>query len=209
MEKSRNQGFTLLELMVTLGLAAIMVGLTTPNIRLFMLNNRLTTAGNDLLRGIQVARSEAIKRQPQPGTSPMVTICSTNTIEGVADNALACSNGAFKSWFVFADQDGDGFHDGAEPVLAKGAAHSSLTVRSDNAGILCFGPTGFAGVDCNGQVPTRNVVVCDARVDIAAGTNSTSRRAVLITQTGRARVTRLYTEVSNALALTTVGASCP
>jgi len=207
MERHRNLGFTLLELMATLALAAIMVGLATPNIRVFMLNNRLTTAGNDLLRGIQVARSEAIKRQPQPGNSPMVTICSTNTIDGVADNALACSNGAFKSWFVFADQNGDGVHDGAEPVLAKGAAHSSLTVRSDNAGILCFGQTGFASVDCNGQVPTRNVVLCDTRGDTAVGATDSTGRAVLITQTGRARVTRLHAEVANAL--TALGATCP
>jgi len=63
MDKSRRAGFTLIELMVTLSVAAILMAIAIPNIRNFLSNNRLSSGVNDLLHSIQVARTEAIKRQ--------------------------------------------------------------------------------------------------------------------------------------------------
>lgn len=54
--------FTLIELMITLVAAFIMVMWAVPNMRSLLLNNRITTKTNELVRTINYARSEAIIR---------------------------------------------------------------------------------------------------------------------------------------------------
>jgi type IV fimbrial biogenesis protein FimT len=58
----RATGFTLLELMVTLAVLGILLGIAVPSFQSSLTNSRLTTAANDLVGALQAARSEAIKR---------------------------------------------------------------------------------------------------------------------------------------------------
>jgi type IV fimbrial biogenesis protein FimT len=200
----RKNGFTLIEMMVTLTLAGILAGIAIPNMRTFLWNNRIASSGNDLLHSIGVARTEAIKRQQvAPG---LVSVCST-TNSSAADNAIACTYGNFSQWFVFVDTNGNGQHDNGEDVLDRGAAATTNTVKSNQNGIICYGPTGFTGLACGGgRVPTTAVALCDSRGNVAVGTNSTAR-ALFISQTGRARISQLYADVNTAL--TTIGGTCP
>ena len=65
-----------MELMVTLALAAVVLGIGVPSFREFSRNNRMVTIANDFLAGVQVARTEAIKQQVTAGG---VALCpSTN-----------------------------------------------------------------------------------------------------------------------------------
>ena len=57
------QGFTLIELMVTLVLAAVMMLLAAPNFIAFQRNSELTTTANSFLATLSAARAEAMKRQ--------------------------------------------------------------------------------------------------------------------------------------------------
>ena len=57
-----QQGFTLIELMVTLTITAVLLGIGVPSFRSMIENNRITAATNDLVNALQLARSEAIKR---------------------------------------------------------------------------------------------------------------------------------------------------
>lgn len=59
---SKAKGFTLVELMITLVVAAILTGLALPSFRDFIRTQRLKTASFDLVAGLTYARSEAIKR---------------------------------------------------------------------------------------------------------------------------------------------------
>jgi type IV fimbrial biogenesis protein FimT len=59
---SKCRGFTLLELLVTLSIAAILLAVGVPSYVTFIDNNRVTSQANDLLYGFNMARSEAIKR---------------------------------------------------------------------------------------------------------------------------------------------------
>jgi type IV fimbrial biogenesis protein FimT len=68
-------GFTLLELMVALTIAAILMTVALPNYREFIMSNRMTTATNDFVTTLAMARSEAVKR------GEGVTICSSDDME--------------------------------------------------------------------------------------------------------------------------------
>jgi type IV fimbrial biogenesis protein FimT len=65
------RGFTLVELMVTLLVLAVLLGLAVPSFRDAALSSRLTGYANDLVASVQVARSEAIKRNAS------VTLCAS------------------------------------------------------------------------------------------------------------------------------------
>jgi len=55
-----QKAFTLVELMVTLAVAAILVSMALPNMRYMLLSNRITSKTNELVRAINYVRSESI-----------------------------------------------------------------------------------------------------------------------------------------------------
>ncbi|HEX2584691.1 MAG TPA: prepilin-type N-terminal cleavage/methylation domain-containing protein, partial [Steroidobacteraceae bacterium] len=57
------KGFTLIELMFGLAVAAVIIGVAAPNMRTFILNNRINSTATEFVRSMQNARSEASKRQ--------------------------------------------------------------------------------------------------------------------------------------------------
>lgn len=191
-------GFTILELMITLAVAAILLGLGIPAFSDIIRNNRLTAAANDLLRSTQLARSEALKRQV-----PVVVCASADS----AAQPPSCSYGAYTDWIVFVDANNNWSVDATETVLERhGAVHPLLTVRNDNSGIVSYAASGFSNPPLPaGRVPSQNIVICDQRGNRQIGTNSTAR-AILIANTGRPRVTKGRTEVTAAIA---AAGACP
>ena len=61
-ELERPAGFTLLELMVTVAVAAILVVVGVPGFTSFVQNNRAATHANELVTAFALARNEAIRR---------------------------------------------------------------------------------------------------------------------------------------------------
>ena len=203
MDKSRQRGFTLIELMVTVGLVALLLSAVIPNMRTFLRNNQLSGGVNDMLRSIQIARTEAIKRQ-----NGNVVICGT-AAPAVADTAMSCDYATFKGWFVFQDTNGNWQHDAAEPVIERhGLLDTNVTVKTDaNARIVSFGPSGFAN-PAGVKVPMRTLVICDSRGVQQVGTAATAR-ALFISTTGRSRVSSTWQDVKNTALPLVVGGSCP
>ncbi len=202
MNRFRQRGFNLIELMVTVSLVAILMGIALPSMRDFIRNNRLSSGVNDMLHSLNVARTESIKRQ-----FGNVVVCGTAAPD-VADAAKRCDYNTFVGWFVFQDTNGNWQHENGEPVIeAHTVLDPSLTVKLDaNNAIVSYGPSGFA-VPAGVRVPTATMILCDARGIQPAGANATAR-ALFITATGRARASATYADV-NGPAKAAVGGSCP
>ena len=85
------RGFTLVELMVTLLVLAVLLGLAVPSFRDASLSSRLTGYANDLVAGVQIARSEAIKR------NATVTLCASTN-----GSTCATAGGWEVGWIILA-----------------------------------------------------------------------------------------------------------
>lgn len=55
------RGFTMIELMVAIAVAAVLIAVAVPSFRALTVSNALTTAANDLVGALNLARMEAIK----------------------------------------------------------------------------------------------------------------------------------------------------
>lgn len=66
----RQHGFTLIELMVTVTLMAVMLAIGVPSFRDFVASQRVKTAVSEFNSALFLARSEAIKRNAQVVIAP-------------------------------------------------------------------------------------------------------------------------------------------
>jgi type IV fimbrial biogenesis protein FimT len=122
MDSNRQPGFTLIELMVTLLVAAILLGVAIPSFVDLSVRNRVVTATNDFISTVNLARSEAIRR------GITITICGTD--DGTGCDADAWSSG----WIVFVDTDGNGDLDGGEQIIrVHGGLGTNYTLAADDA----------------------------------------------------------------------------
>jgi type IV fimbrial biogenesis protein FimT len=118
------RGVTMVELIFTIMLVAILASLAVPSFRDASLGSRLSSAANDLLSSVQLARSEAIK-------SNLVTILCTSTNGSTCDDDGDWEQG----WIVL---------DGGGRVIDSHAALSTgfkLVEAGSNEEIL-FQPIG-------------------------------------------------------------------
>ena len=60
---TKNLGFTVIELIITIAIVSILLLITIPDMIFFVYNNRTTTAVNTIVSALQFARSEAINHK--------------------------------------------------------------------------------------------------------------------------------------------------
>lgn len=188
--KANTAGFTLIELMFTIAVAAVLLAVGVPNFRDFVRNSRMAGAANDIITDFNLARSESIKR------GVPVTLCKSQ--DGATCDADAAD--PFNRWIVFVDDadpavvdavnDGDGEADADELILRqRDAIADTITVLTNaNARRMTFLPSGFPVAAAAGNVTALRL--CDVRGNVVAVGGESAARAVLITATGRPVVTR-------------------
>lgn len=169
-----TRGFTLIELMITLVVAATLAMVAIPTVQTFLRNNELTAASTALLTAINTARGEAMKS----GRNAMVV---------PVDNGTDWSQG----WVVFVDNNrSQNYTSGTDTLIAQqGPIASYFTVSgngtaADATPYILFDPSGYAKQKNNafGGL-TLNV----ERNDLSGADLLNQTRRIIIAQTGRAR----------------------
>ncbi|WP_198246464.1 GspH/FimT family pseudopilin [methane-oxidizing endosymbiont of Gigantopelta aegis] len=97
---SRGAGFTLIELLMVMAIMSIILSIGVPSFQSMITNNRLTTQANSMVGALNIARSEAVKR---------------NQLLVVGKTGTDWKDG----WQVFVDANSNQTFDTGEEVIRK------------------------------------------------------------------------------------------
>lgn len=159
------RGFTLLELLVALAVAAILATLAVPSFGSLRRAAALATTTNELLAALHFARSSAVRR------GVPVTLCLSS--DGHA--CLASAQGLAGGWLVFEQPEAKVSDDASPPesILRSFRLPESLFLQGTRPAVT-FWPFTRAGT-------TSTFALCDPHAEGRG-------RAIIVSQTGRPRV---------------------
>ena len=189
----KSLGYTLIELMSMLAVASILVSVGLPMMSVFFESNRMITNTNDLVAGLNIARSEAIKQQIR------VTLCQS-------DNTTGCSGtGQWEDgWIVFQDPNGNASVDVGERImrLNAGVDGGQVTIRSNDVTNLITNSVSFTSRGLpkalNGAAQTGTFRLCDKRgLKVNADGNTTVARGVNLSPSGKVRSTNRLADIAS------------
>ena len=153
--RSRMRGFTLIELMIAVVIAAFLILLAGPMYADFIANSRIRNAGEALLNGVRQTQAEAVRRNTPAWfvLDPLVgyKIYATNPDDGLADDGSDSSHPWPVTPFVFADH-------GAANVAVTGFGNLT-TVTFDGLGRI---------------IPNADATASLTRMDITSTSSSIS-----------------------------------
>jgi len=137
MRAKKTAGFTLFELMMTITVLGVLLGIGVPSFTDAIRNNRTAAQANELVTAFAVARSEASRR------GMPVAICAASDATQTACAAVTQNSWA-NGWIVFTDINGTaGSVDAGDQILQTWPAiNSALTLTSGNTGFVRFGANG-------------------------------------------------------------------
>lgn len=198
MSTTGQQGFTLYELLVTVLVMGIIVGLGVPNLLEFVRNNRMAAAANDLVSALHAARNTAVSERVP------VTLClSLNPLADApscdADAVEVATQGGYVVW---TNPSADAVIDAGERIILQRADPQQIALFGDS-GYVHFGIDGFVADIAGAGDAATEILLCDPRGNTAVSGSLSAARGLRIPATGRPA---LLVEVDEIATLT---ATCP
>ena len=126
----RAVGFSLIEMLTTMSILAILLAIASPGLASLTSANALSAAQGELASALMLARSEALKR------GVPVALMATTPVAGAEFSG---------GWTVFVDANGNGTFDTGETIVrAQPPFHGDLRVATTGgATVVAFNGRGF------------------------------------------------------------------
>lgn len=175
--KVSARGFTLIELMVTVAIAAVLMLVAVPSLTAFRRNAELTSVANTVIGSMNAARGEAMKRNLSALVVPL-------------DNGANWNAG----WVAFVDKSATqtrSYDAAAEGIVATQQpvpAGIAVTGNGTAAGAvpyIMFDGSGFSRTKAGGFGALALQI---RRTDVTAAEQPEQTRFVIVSSTGRVRV---------------------
>lgn len=153
-----QRGLTLVEVMITLTIAAILLTWAVPSLQDFIVRNRMSTEVNNFVASLYVARSEAVKRLHNVGVCP-------------STNGTSCTSSQWQGgWLIFEDTNDSNSYTEGDRVLQQFAAlpNRFQIIPTNNTTIPMYAPHGrlstvsantFRFRDCKKVAKPKHVVL--------------------------------------------------
>lgn len=160
-------GITIVELVISLAVVAILVTTGIPAYSNFIQSNRLAKSSFDLLVTINLARSEAVKRRTR------VVLCRTGNPMATTPSCGGSANTWTTGWLVFASGDANNTYEAATDtllgiglvespnvtVITNSTSNNNLEYNSDGTTNEGGGTARFAVCDNRGGARGRQINV--------------------------------------------------
>lgn len=160
-----KNGFSLIELMMTIFILSIVLAFGVPAFNATTMNNRISSQINNLLSTLNFARSEAVK------LGANITVCGSS-------NLTSCNTSNWEQgWIVFRDSNANATVDAGETILrVQEALDGGTTLRTSG-----FTSNANVQFDTKGSLAAVGTfVLCDSR-------GATAAKAVVLNISGQAR----------------------
>lgn len=162
---SKQRGLTLIELMITLAVLAVLATSAVPAMTRFIDEQRLTAGANLLVTHLQYARSEAIARNLPVSACP-------------SPDGLTCQGNRWDmGWMVFIDR-----HKSAQPASPQEVLR---VVQPETALQMSSGGRKWVRFQGSGAAYGSNLTI-----RVCAPRSDSSARAVIVSNPGRVRAER-------------------
>jgi len=153
--RGSTAGFTLIELIIVVALAAIIMTLAVPSFQTMVANNRITAHTNELVMAINLARSEAVKGNVR------VILCRSANPTASPPACGGSANNWTTGWIVFASGDTNNtYQNGVDTLIrvaeaarigiqirTNGTSDNNLEINSDGTTNEGGGTAAFAICD--------------------------------------------------------------
>lgn len=164
-QRRAERGFTLIELMVVIGVVAVLAAIAFPSFQHTIRSNRVATATNQFIASVALARSEAVRTTRGGGICPSV-------------DGATCAGGTDWSagWIVWSEVNANGaYNEGVDRVLRYTQGNPKMVVT---------GPAAPLRFDSRGRLDAAQAITlrpdrCDGmqlRRDLVIGTTGQMRK---------------------------------